>query len=58
MSPLAQKIAEIIDDSINNDTGMSSWRGKILDQEWKISAVYDKIERDIIKVVVKRRDQI
>ena len=58
MTPLAQKIAEVIDSCFSNPEGSVVWRGMILNEEWKILATYNGRDRESLQVIVKRRDQI
>jgi len=58
MTPLTEKIAEVIDSCFSSPEGFASWRGMILNEEWKILATYNGRDRESLQVIVKRRDQI
>lgn len=54
-SPLAEKIAEIIDLAIHDSSGYYVWRDKILGEEWKIIVDYTGTT-ELFQIRVKRRD--
>ena len=54
-SPLANKIAEIVDQTLASQEGRETWRSQILDEEWKIIVDYDGAT-ELITVRAKRRD--
>lgn len=54
-SPLAEKIAEIVDLAIQDPSGYYVWRDKILGEEWKILVDYTG-NKEVFHIRVKRRD--
>lgn len=54
-SPLANKIAEIVDTAIHDPSGFSAWRGLLYDEVWKIVVDYDGVTEKF-EIRVKRRD--
>lgn len=54
-SPLAEKIAEIVDLAIQDPSGYYIWRDNILGEEWKILVDYEGT-REVFQIRVKRRD--
>jgi len=57
MTLLTDKITEVIETCLSNPDGVASWRGNILDEEWKISVTYNGRDQESLQIIVKRRDQ-
>lgn len=56
MTPLATKVAEVIDQAIQSPDGYAVWRGDIINEHWKIIAEYNGLTEKI-SIVTKRRDR-
>lgn len=54
-TPLANKVAEVVDSALVSQEGVVVWRGDVSGEEWKISADYNGIKEEIL-VRIKRRD--
>jgi len=57
MTPLGDKINEVITLALQTPEGYAVWRGLILNEEWKISVTYDGWE-DKFTILAKRRDAL
>jgi len=57
MTPLGDKINEVITLALQTPEGYAVWRGFILNEEWKISVTYDGWE-DKFTILAKRRDAL
>jgi hemin uptake protein HemP len=55
MTPLANKIAEIVDQTITSQDARVVWRNELLDEEWKVIVDYDG-NTELITVRAQRRD--
>jgi hypothetical protein len=58
LSPLASKIAELIDECDSCDGDHAAWRGVLDGEEWKIIITHKDLPRETFQIIVKRRDQI
>ena len=58
MTPLTEKIAEVVEICLSSPEGTAGWRGIIAGEEWKILASYNGRERESLQIVVKRRDRV
>jgi len=57
MTPLGDKINEVMTLALQTPEGYAVWRGLILNEEWKISVTYDGWE-DKFTILAKRRDAL
>ena len=57
MTPLGDKINEVMTLALQSPDGYAIWRGTVLGETWKISVTYDGWE-DKFTILAKRRDAI
>lgn len=57
MTPLGDKVNEIMSEALQNPDGYFVWRDMILGEQWKIVVDYDG-NNEKFSIVVKRRDPI
>jgi hypothetical protein len=56
-TPLAQKIAEVVDEALLSPEGSALFRGDIEGEEWKIIVDYEGIGKEHLRVRVARRER-
>ena len=57
MTPLGEKVNEVMSLALQSAEGHAVWRGNLLGENWKIMVSYTGAD-DKFDIVVKRRDYI
>jgi hypothetical protein len=57
MTPLGNKVNEVMSLALESAEGHAVWRGDLLGEQWKIMISYSGVD-DKFDIIVKRRDFI